>query len=66
MVVHVNGEPLELDGHTTVRALIERLGLGRGPVAVERNGEVVPRVEHPATPLCDGDTLEIVHLVGGG
>jgi sulfur carrier protein len=35
-------------------------------VAVERNGDVVPRAEHAATALAEGDVLEIVHLVGGG
>ena len=66
MKVKVNGESMELDSGLTVRGLIEQLGLGRGPVAVERNGAVVPRAEHPATSLCDGDVLEIVHFVGGG
>jgi sulfur carrier protein len=37
-----------------------------GPVAVERNQEVVPRAEHAATRLDEGDSLEIVHFVGGG
>ena len=62
----VNGEALVRDGPLTVRDLVEALGLGGGPVAVERNGEVVPRAEHVETALQDGDCLEIVHFVGGG
>jgi len=50
----------------TVSALIERLELTEGPVAVERNLEVVPRAEHARTVLCEGDVVEIVHFVGGG
>jgi sulfur carrier protein len=62
----VNGEPYAADGPLTVRALVERLGLGGGPVAVERNGEVVPRKEHATTEVADGDQIEVVHFVGGG
>jgi sulfur carrier protein len=66
MRVTVNGEAHELPDGVTVRALIERLDLGGGPVAVERNGEVVPRAEHVGTALAEGDVVEIVHFVGGG
>ncbi|UQA55303.1 sulfur carrier protein ThiS [Polyangium aurulentum] len=67
MNVTVNGDRVELPtGVSTVRGLIEHLGLTDGPVAVERNGEVVPRAVHPTTALADGDVLEIVHFVGGG
>ena len=45
----VNGEPKEVAESLTVRGLIELLGLTDGPVAVERNLEVVPRAEHPTT-----------------
>lgn len=66
MKLSVNGEPMEVDDALTVRALIEKLGLDRGPVAVERNGDVVPRKQHETTELGDGDVVEIVHFVGGG
>ena len=62
----VNGEPREVSEGLTVRGLIELLDLGRGPVAVERNGDVVPRAEHAATVLADADVIEVVHFVGGG
>jgi sulfur carrier protein len=62
----VNGDPVEAPEGTTVRALVEQLGLGGGPVAVERNGDVVPRKDHATTALADGDRVEIVHFVGGG
>ncbi len=61
----VNGDAVAAAG-TTVRGLLEQLDLAAGPVAVERNGEVVPRAEHPTTVLAEGDTIEVVHFVGGG
>ena len=66
MQITVNGDLHEVPAGLTVRALVEHLGLTEGPVAVERNREVVPRAEHPNTELQPGDTLEIVHFVGGG
>jgi sulfur carrier protein len=66
MNVTVNGERREVPAGLTVRGLIELLGLTEGPVAVERNGEVVPRAGHPTQALAEGDLLEIVHFVGGG
>ncbi len=66
MHITVNGEPREVPDRTTVRGLIELLELGGGPVAVERNGDVVPRADHAATSLAEGDVVEIVHFVGGG
>jgi sulfur carrier protein len=64
--VVVNGTPRDLSDGLTVRQLIALLGLDRGPVAVERNNEVVPRARHEDTLLLEGDVIEIVHFVGGG
>ena len=66
MRIQVNGEPHEVAAQTTVRALIEALGLATVPVAVERNRDIVPRAQHEATQLREGDELEVVHFVGGG
>lgn len=66
MQITVNGEAKDVALDLTVRGLIELLGLTDGPVAVERNREVVPRAEHLTTRLAERDTIEIVHLVGGG
>jgi sulfur carrier protein len=66
MQITVNGDAREVPSGITVRGLVEHLGLTEGPVAVERNREVVPRAEHPSTQLQAGDVLEIVHFVGGG
>ncbi len=66
MHITVNGEGHTVPDGLTVRGLIEHLGLTEGPVAVERNREVVPRATHASTDLHDGDVVEIVHFVGGG
>ena len=66
MTLTVNGETREVPDGLTVRGLVEHLGLTDGPVAVERNREVVPRARHVDTALAAGDALEIVHFVGGG
>ena len=66
MNIVVNGEGREIQDQATVRGLIELLDLGGGPVAVERNGEIVPRAEHASTALAEADVIEIVHFVGGG
>jgi sulfur carrier protein len=66
MKLTVNGEFHDVPDGLTVRGLVEHLGLTSGPVAVEKNREVVPRAEHASTPLGTGDVVEIVHFVGGG
>ncbi|HJL01438.1 MAG TPA: sulfur carrier protein ThiS [Polyangiaceae bacterium LLY-WYZ-15_(1-7)] len=62
----VNGEAKTVAPETTVAQLLVELGLGDVLVAVERNEEIVPRGQHQATELADGDRLEVVHFVGGG
>lgn len=66
MQIEVNGEAQNVAPDTTVSALLSRLGVGDGPVAVERNRRIVPRAEHASTTLAEGDKLEVVHFVGGG
>jgi sulfur carrier protein len=67
MNVHVNGQarPLGEKPHS-VAALLDVLALAGRRVAVELNGEIVPRSRYADTPLADGDRLEIVGAVGGG
>ena len=62
----VNGQARQVPAGTTVAGLIEVLGLGGKPIAVERNQEVVPRAKHAETMLAAGDRLELVTFVGGG
>jgi sulfur carrier protein len=64
--VIVNGEPQTLAQALTIAALIEARGLVGKRIAVERNGEIVPKSRHAGTALADGDRIEIVVAVGGG
>jgi thiamine biosynthesis protein ThiS len=66
MQVTVNDEPRTLAAGTTVADLVAALGLGPRRVAVERNRAVVPRATYAEVVLADGDTIEIIHFVGGG
>ena len=61
----VNGETRRTSC-TTIAALVRELSLKPEKVAVERNGEIVPRSTLEDATLADGDTLEIVTFVGGG
>jgi sulfur carrier protein len=64
--ITVNGEARQIAADTSVTGLIDQLGHAGRRIAVERNGEIVPKSQHGATRLADGDTLEIVVAVGGG
>src|SRR5712691_9678584 len=64
--ITVNAEPRSFPDPLSVAELIRTLGKDPGKLAVEVNRDVVPRAEHPARSLCDGDAVEIVTLVGGG
>jgi sulfur carrier protein len=64
--VIVNGAAHRLEQPVDVAALIARLALAGKRVAVERNGEIVPKSAHGSTLVADGDRLEIVVAVGGG
>lgn len=64
--VTLNGQPESLQADLTVLALLEARGLAGKRLAVERNGEIVPKASHADVKLVDGDRLEIVVAVGGG
>ena len=66
MTLMINGEARDLEGPTSLSALVASLGLDPRKVAVERNLEIVPRSAYGVTALCDGDRIEIVHFIGGG
>jgi len=66
LAICVNGEPRCVREHATVTDLLADLGHAGRRVAVERNGEIVPRSRHHETALAPGDRIEIVVAVGGG
>jgi sulfur carrier protein len=63
----INGNPKEFSVEPlTVQALVEHLELVGKRLAIERNGEIVPRSQFAEILLLEGDQLEIVGAVGGG
>ena len=66
MHIQLNGEKTLLPDHATITDLLALQGLGQRRVAVEVNGEIVPRGRHEAHALHEGDAVEIVHALGGG
>ncbi len=62
----VNGTPHRFEQTPNVAQLLEQLALKGKRIAVERNGEIVPRSRFADEILSDGDKLEIVVAVGGG
>ena len=66
MTIQVNGQRREIEAGASVAKLLDELGVTQPHVAVELNLEVVPRSQHEATRLSEGDHVEVVTLVGGG
>ena len=62
----INGEARSFPAPLTLAQLVETLDLAGKRIAIEKNGEIVPRSQHGSTPLASGDRLEIVVAVGGG
>jgi sulfur carrier protein len=62
----INGERRSFEAPLTVADLIDRLQLADKRLALERNGQIVPRGTYLHERLADGDRLEIVVAVGGG
>jgi len=64
--VTVNGAAQRYEGPLAVAELVQQLSLAGKRIAVEKNGEIVPKSAHGSTLVADGDRLEIVVAVGGG
>lgn len=68
MKLRINGQYMHLDEEAikSVGDLLHSLDLSVKTVVVERNHEILLKEQHADTPVEDGDTIEIVHFVGGG
>ncbi|AYR21381.1 sulfur carrier protein ThiS [Alcaligenes faecalis] len=66
MNITLNGQSKTLANSDTVGTLIIELGYENKRIAIELNGEIVPKSQHASTSIQDGDTIEIVVAVGGG
>lgn len=66
ITLQINGEARQFKEGISVAELIAEMSLTGKRIALERNGEIVPRSSFSSQPLADGDKLEIVVAVGGG
>ncbi|MGE8546131.1 sulfur carrier protein ThiS [Alcaligenes sp. Marseille-Q7550] len=66
MNIILNGQNKTLANADTISALIAQLGYENKRIAVELNGDIVPKSQHATTAIKDSDTIEIVVAVGGG
>lgn len=66
ITIYINGEPRQLEEGSSLAELIAAMGLTGKRIALERNGDIVPRSHFSSQNLADGDKLEIVVAVGGG
>ncbi|TXI20170.1 MAG: sulfur carrier protein ThiS [Nitrosomonas sp.] len=62
----VNGQPQQFEAPINVTQLVDHLALQGKRIAIERNGEIVPRSQFSQQMLAHGDQLEVVVAVGGG
>jgi len=66
MLIVVNGKDTTVPTGSTLLDLLAQLGLAESRLALECNHMIVPRSQHAAQVLQEGDTIEIVHAIGGG
>lgn len=64
-MVRINGQEVMAEGKT-VSEYLSSAGFDIKRVAVERNGDIIPRAEYDDEVFEEGDTVEIVNFVGGG
>jgi sulfur carrier protein len=66
IALQVNGKRVELESPTPLLSYLERLGVNPRAVAVEHNGEIIEQAAYGTVVLREGDSVEIVRMVGGG
>ena len=66
MQIIFNGKPRELQAGTSIQELLDQLRLDCLQVVVEHNRNIIPRQRLADTALQEGDSLEVIHFVGGG
>ncbi|HJN95599.1 MAG: thiamine biosynthesis protein ThiS [Gammaproteobacteria bacterium] len=66
MHVTINGNQTELDDDSSLHQLLQQLKIAEGRIAIELNGEIIPRSQFQQQLLSKGDRVEIVQAIGGG
>lgn len=65
-MITINGKTLTLSAPKTIGSYLDENNYRRTYIAVEKNGEILPKSKYDTTYLNDGDKIEIVSFVGGG
>jgi thiamine biosynthesis protein ThiS len=66
MHITLNGDPKKMERPLTLEELLNQLGIPAGRVACEVNLKIIKRAFYTNTVLQEGDTVEIIHAIGGG
>jgi thiamine biosynthesis protein ThiS len=66
ITLRINGKLVDLDQPTPLLAYLDRMGVDARSIAVEHNGVILERANYATSTLREGDTVEIVRMVGGG
>jgi thiamine biosynthesis protein ThiS len=66
IALQINGKTVELDQPTALLTYLDSIGVSQRAVAVEHNGVIIERADYAGITLRNGDTVEIVRMVGGG
>ncbi len=66
MDIIFNGKPRKIQDGICIQELLDQMQLDCMQVVVEHNSNIIPRQRLTETPLKNGDTLEVIHFVGGG
>lgn len=66
MRIILNGKETQIDDHSTLHELLEKMKIKPQIVASELNSKIVRRSEYSTTQICEGDRLEILQMIGGG
>jgi len=66
ITLQINGKSVELESATPLIAYLEKLGVNPRSIAIEHNGTIIDRAAYTGVMLQEGDTVEIVRMVGGG
>lgn len=64
-MVKINSQPVDASG-LSLQTYINNASYNLNHIAVEINGNIIPKTKYETTQIADGDEIEIVHFVGGG
>ena len=66
IAITVNGKTRTLEAESSLQDLLQDLGMTKGRIAVELNGNIVPRNQFSSQRISNQDSIEIVQAIGGG